>query len=441
MNLHAQFLRMNLSMGYRIVVLQFLILTIISPAFCVSKKTEITGSNSTKEIVFSGITWKVRSGTGNPGGNNWSDSSESVWVDDNGTLHLKIRQIDGKWYCSEIYSDETVGYGEYRFYVASNVENLDQNVVVGLFTYLNDKNEIDIEFSKWGNAAEDKMGNYATQPARTAGNSLSFELGLNGSYSTHRFIWKPDGIDFKSWHGHEFTSTENMLIENWKYTGADIPVPGGENLIINLWLFKGNPPDDGREVEILVKSVNVFKPPVIDDLDVTISANTPVHTIIDSLSTPGYDPTDLDFSIVEGNDMGIFSVSDDGKLILEKVLDYETSDFHRLKVVAKIGDMQDMAEVQIHVENVVEAGLDSEISRHDFHIYPNPAIDELHIDFSGANDFEFRIIGMDGKLFQVNKIGHTDHSVRLNVGNLNVGNYLLLIKSNENQYSYKFQKR
>lgn len=421
-------------------MLGLLVGTILS-AFCQSNLKNAETFYSTRELTFSGITWNVRSGTGNPGANNWSDSAESVWVDEDGILHLKIREINGEWYCSEIYSDITVGYGEYRFYVASNVENLDQNVVVGLFTYLNDKNEIDIEFSKWGNAAGNNMGNYATQPARTAGNSHSFELGLNGSYSTHRFIWKPDGIDFKSWHGHNVSSSENTLIENWKYTGNNIPVPGDEKLILNLWLFQGNPPADGQEVEVLIKSVNVYKPPVVEDLEVSIPEDTQVSSVIDSLSTPGYAPTDLDFTIAEGNDLDLFSISELGKIVLEKNVDYETADFHQLKVVAGKGDMHDTAIVQIHVENVVEAGLSTETKNRDFRIYPNPVSKELNIDFIPDTNFEFQIIGMDGKSVKVDETGYSSHSLKLNVGHLKNGNYLLLINSNKNRYSFKFQKR
>ena len=41
-------------------------------------------------ISWAGHTWDVRSGTGDPGGNNWSSSSNNVWVDAQNNLHLKI---------------------------------------------------------------------------------------------------------------------------------------------------------------------------------------------------------------------------------------------------------------------------------------------------------------------------------------------------------------
>lgn len=57
-------------------------------------------------IEFAGHTWNVKSGTGGPGPNNWSNSNNSVWVDNEGKLHLKIRYINGKWVCAEIYSQD-----------------------------------------------------------------------------------------------------------------------------------------------------------------------------------------------------------------------------------------------------------------------------------------------------------------------------------------------
>ena len=45
-----------------------------------------------RTISFAGRKWTVKTGTGAPGPNYWSDSSSSVWVDSSG-LHLKIRKV------------------------------------------------------------------------------------------------------------------------------------------------------------------------------------------------------------------------------------------------------------------------------------------------------------------------------------------------------------
>ena len=58
-------------------------------------------------IEFSGIKWLVKNSritTKGPGNNVWSDDPKSVWVDDDGNLHLRIRKVDGKWFSAEVVS-------------------------------------------------------------------------------------------------------------------------------------------------------------------------------------------------------------------------------------------------------------------------------------------------------------------------------------------------
>lgn len=207
-----------------------------------------------KTVEFAGKTWNVKSGYGNPGSNNWSNSENNVWVDDDGKLHLKIRKIGDTWHCSELISQQSFGYGEYKFYLNSNVEDLDKNIVVGLFTYLDDLNEIDIEFSRWGSKNNKQVGKYVVQPD----NSTNFTLNLNGSYSTHRFRWLPDKVSFQSWHGHDKNPTDNTLINEWEYTGDDIPESSTEKVHINFWLLGDSPPSDGEEAEIIIEDFEVI---------------------------------------------------------------------------------------------------------------------------------------------------------------------------------------
>ncbi len=241
-------------------------------------------------IQFAGITWNVRNGSGGPGPNIWSDSADNVWVDSEGLLHLKIRKVGNTWYCSEIIAQQSFGYGEYRFYVASNVENYDPEIVAGLFTYETDLREIDIEFSKWGNPSN-VAGWYTVQPV-VAGNQHSFAVNLIGDYSTHRFIWNSNNIYFQSYHGHypNLPSPDNLISE-WTYTGKNIPPVGNERLHINFWLMGGHAPVNQQDAELVVKAVFVpssssipvqevsdeilvFPNPVVDKLNVQLPENS-----------------------------------------------------------------------------------------------------------------------------------------------------------------------
>jgi len=202
------------------------------------------------QINWSGYTWKVKGGVGGPGPNNWNASSSNIWVDVQGNLHLKIIKIGDKWYCSEITLLQSLGYGEYTFEISTNVENLDKNIVFGLFTYETDSKEIDIEFSRWGNSAKVDGWFTVQPPPYTTLNQNSYALNLEGDYSSHQFKWSSSQIDFKSYHGHGLDN----LINQWSYKGVNNPPAGKEKIHLNLWLFQGTAPSNIQEAEVVIKS-------------------------------------------------------------------------------------------------------------------------------------------------------------------------------------------
>jgi hypothetical protein len=212
----------------------------------------------TRLIEFSGIEWFVKRGTCGPGPNNWSDSKESVWVDTNGKLHLKIRKDKERWYCAEVFATKSFGYGEYLFFIESDASSYQPNIVAGLFTYENDESEIDIEFSRWGDSKKN-VGWYTIQPGPyNKVNQDSFPLNLSGTYSTHKFKWRPEKITFESYHGHyKKAPSRNFLINSWIYSGNCIPLMGEERLHINLWMLKGEVLRNQQEAEFVVSFVKV----------------------------------------------------------------------------------------------------------------------------------------------------------------------------------------
>ena len=233
-------------------------------------------------IQFSGYNWTVKSGEilMGPGPNYFSDSDENVWVDQKGQLHLKIVNRDGKWYCSEVYTTESLGYGKYIFYVSSRVDQLDKNVVAGLFTWDGaapeyNYREIDIEFSKWGQAINDNA-QYVVQPWDQPENMERFNMELNGNNSTHIFDWNIGSIFFQSLYDHfSLPLDDSYVIKSWVYTGDDIPPAGEENVRINLWLNNGEPPSDGQETEVIIKK-----------FEYTQNDTTPPFITIDPVTTP-----------------------------------------------------------------------------------------------------------------------------------------------------------
>ena len=110
-------------------------------------------------VYFSGYVWdvKINEYAVGPGPNYFSGFYEDVFVDDNGYLHMRIAEHNGKWYSSEIVGRDTLGYGKYTWVMQADLENIPENITVGLFTWDNESffaeanSEVDIEFSKWGN--------------------------------------------------------------------------------------------------------------------------------------------------------------------------------------------------------------------------------------------------------------------------------------------------
>ena len=230
--------------------------------FSVACAILIFGANvsDAKTLNFAGRTWTVRpSGDGSPGPkgytNHWSE--DNAWVDSSGRLHLKIGKMKEKWCCAEVFSNDKVWFGLYQWYVTGRIDRLDKNVVLGLFPYLGPagRNEIDIETTAWGNVNNDR-GNFTVWPTKSGlpKKSRTFPFSLNGDCTTHRFNWQSASIFFQMLHGHR--TDNDHEIANWKFTPArhidDIPQQAMRTHM-NLWLFTGSAPSDGREVEIIIK--------------------------------------------------------------------------------------------------------------------------------------------------------------------------------------------
>jgi len=220
-----------------------------------------------REIEFSGRTWRVKASESpvGPGPNYFSDREEDVWVDGDGRLHMSIVYRDGRWYCTEVISSESLGHGVYTFTLSSRVDTLDKNAVLGLFTWDDaapeyNYREIDIEFARWGAETGDNA-QYVVQPWDHAGNLHRFELELPGDLSTHSFDWRATTVQFSSFQGRGSPPAPGDEDQSWLYSGPDVPPEGEENARINLWLVNGHPPSDGQRVEVIVDSFDFLPGP------------------------------------------------------------------------------------------------------------------------------------------------------------------------------------
>jgi hypothetical protein len=232
------------------IKLKKLLLLLLFVFGCDSLILSVPSSDKTHAVLgtisFSGYEWTTKSSASlaSPGLNYFSDSMDNLWVDSDGALHLKITKKDDKWYCAELYTKQSFGYGKYIFYTASNLDGLNRNAVLGFFTWDDDpayhNREIDIEFARWGSASTPNL-NYTVQPT----NTYTKEVSFTGDNTAHFFNWNENQISFQS--------SGEALIGEWSYAGLDIPKSGNEKARINLWLFGGSYPSDGKEVEVVIK--------------------------------------------------------------------------------------------------------------------------------------------------------------------------------------------
>lgn len=225
----------------------------------------LIGSASARTIHFGGMDWQVKNGTGGPNPNcltqnYWSDSPDSIWVDDEGRLHLKIRYQDGIWKCAELQSLDTMEYGDYTWEVSNRIDNLDPNVVFGLFLYSDEHDhEYDIEFSRWGDEEANSRNVFYScwGPGMSTPVKQTLHVNLSGDYTTHVMKWYDGGVSFASYYGHGTDS----LMAAWQPSNYPKATPDDDMRIhMNLWMNGERHPFDPevRDIEIIVNNVSVI---------------------------------------------------------------------------------------------------------------------------------------------------------------------------------------
>jgi len=202
-------------------------------------------------ISFAGYQWRVKHSDFpvGPGPNYFSSDSRDIWADGDG-LHFSLALRDEKWLCTEAILQESPGYGTYVFCTRGRLDILMHWIVAGFFTWDDyapaPYREIDFEYGRWGNPADEDNGQFVIQPHTTAGNLERYRIDLTDSESdlTHVLEWRPNRIRFFVYYGKH--TVENppagRLAAEWTYRGSDIPQPGTENFRVNYWLSQAPPP-------------------------------------------------------------------------------------------------------------------------------------------------------------------------------------------------------
>ena len=215
-------------------------------------------------ITFAGRTWFVNDAAILPPYSTYQ-STNCVSVDSNGWLLLEMKQIDGVWFGPQIEAVESLGFGEYRWYMGSPLEQIDSNLVAGLFVYaLEDEYgtnqvEIDIEVTHAVTGSQTNCLLYTVQPYTIAGNGYQHPLETTNDLTTQRFIWRPDRIDWQTYYGHTADPSPEQFLAGWRFNKRGIPIETNERTMMNLWLLLTNAPASGQGLEIVVRDF-IFVP-------------------------------------------------------------------------------------------------------------------------------------------------------------------------------------
>ena len=210
-------------------------------------------------FVWEGHTWKVTSGAmaGVADG-----SPSNVSIDGSGYLHLKITNTSGTWTASELFTTDNLGFGTYQWRVDGPIDVYDKNVVLGLFPYgpaagigKDGTNEIDIEFSRWGQASGPNADWTDYPSSGTTQGETSFSFSLNGgTLSTSRFVWTSTSIEDFLMTGIQSIGSTTGLVKSWTYAPANAMVNIPQQAMplgINLWCFAI--PSDGKDEEVVIR--------------------------------------------------------------------------------------------------------------------------------------------------------------------------------------------
>lgn len=237
------------------------------------------------DFAFAGYQWKYKNaGTPvGPGPNRFSGTNDFAWVDALGKLHLKIAIKNNQWTCSEIISTKVFGYGTYIFTCDNDITVFDKNIVFGFFSWdsysfqTQANSEIDVEFSRWGNANDSNLITYSAQPVIFSNpipyTERTFKPIVETKYfkkpMTYMFRWTPDSVKWESYEGEnypginkvsEWTFTKNN-ISRQKIEGSNVSIPivipapsDSTNVRFNLWLLNGTAPSNNQEHEVIISS-------------------------------------------------------------------------------------------------------------------------------------------------------------------------------------------
>jgi hypothetical protein len=210
-------------------------------------------------VDFAGRSWQIKQGAKlGPGPNRWA--SGNVRVATQGQLDLRIvPETDERWSCAEARVARPLGYGEYRWTIAGDLDALDAQAVLGLFLYQDDNREFDFELSRWVDKGDTWNAQFAVMPSEDDATMLAkgriHRFSAAGKQAlTISLLWTPGKLHARCWSDD---NTNASPLADWHYAwpnGRHEPDPREAHCIMNLWLIKSRPPQSAKPQQITIRS-------------------------------------------------------------------------------------------------------------------------------------------------------------------------------------------
>lgn len=192
-------------------------------------------------INWCGISWNLASHNSN------------AWIED-GQLHMKLEQENGVWQGALLESTEKVKYGKFTWVFSSPSLNLERNTTIGLFTYHDNKNELDIEINQWPGMDEhlffvNQPGSIDSHPDLISYGVFSSNPYLMDENIIYTIEWTPAYVHYSA------VTEEGKTIQEWTYSDQDGITDLESTICMDLLnLDRKYYPASGEASEVVLKS-------------------------------------------------------------------------------------------------------------------------------------------------------------------------------------------
>jgi hypothetical protein len=218
------------------------------------------------QLRFSGIDWSV-STTAEPfpgaaRGFAWSECNVKLdtLADGREMLTLRLRKEPPGWRGAQIESEGTYQFGTFAANTESSLRPMlvdSPSAVLGFFTYLGPAytNEIDMEFTRWGNPGIPPM-HYTVWPNVRAGVTprpqSTFSSGTDSEFvrpARHRFTWTDHSVTFESSAGAKSAPVGRPFTVNTSVPAKPM------HIMLNLWVERQANMGTATAYEVKITSV------------------------------------------------------------------------------------------------------------------------------------------------------------------------------------------